>query len=101
MNYETMTINDIIAWCKSNNQVDWLKAKAAEKKSCKIYPKKKIVDENGKKKTVADKSATPKIEKRPISFIQLKRDFVVTFMPELAPKAKDKAPTMYELIADL
>jgi hypothetical protein len=101
MNYQNMSIEDIIKWCQANGQVEWLKAKAKEQKTYTVYPRKKVTDENGKTKVVADKSATPKKEKRPISFIQLKHDFVVKFMPEIMPKAKDKQPTMYEMIENL
>lgn len=96
MNYKTMQIADIIAWCKANNQVDWLKAEMQKLVPCKVYPKV-VVD--GKK--VTDKSAAPTIEKRPITFIQVKNDFVNTFMPEIAPKKQNKKPTMYELVAAL
>lgn len=101
MEYQTMTIEDIINWCKENNQVSWLKVKAAQTVPYKVYPRKKIKDENGKTKVVADKSVEPKVEKRPISFIQIKKDFVDAFMPEIAPKAAEKKKTMYDLIAEL
>lgn len=96
MNYKTMTINDIIAWCKANNQIEWLKAEGAKMVDYKVYPK---VMKDGKK--VVDKSATPTIEKRPISFIQIKNDFVNMFMPEIAPKNKESKPSMYDLIKAL
>jgi hypothetical protein len=99
MNYENMSIEFIINWCKENGQVAWLKAKAKEQTTYKVYPRKKVVDEaTGKAKMVADKTAAPKVEKRQISFIQIKRDFVAKFMPELLPKAAEKKPSMYDLI---
>lgn len=73
MNYQTMKIEDIIEWCKANNQVEWLKETAS-----KTYP--------------CEKGA------RKISFIELKIQFVKKFMPEIAPKAQSKKPSMYELI---
>lgn len=93
MDFKTMNINDIIVWCQSNNQVEWLKAEAAKKVPCKVYPK---VMKDGKK--VTDKTAKPTIELRPITFIQIKTNFVNKFMPELMPKKKDAKPTMYDLI---
>ena len=92
MNYKTMSIDDIIIWCQENNQIAWLKEEGARKVACKVYPKV-----NGK----ADKTQAPKIETRKITFIQIKKDFVEKFMPEIAPKAKAKEPTMYEKIAAL
>jgi hypothetical protein len=91
-----MTIDDIINWCVENNQTDWLKRKATEKKPCKVYPRKKV---DGK--SVADKTAEPKIEKRPITFIQLKIDFVDKFMPEIVPEKKVKTPSFYDKIKNL
>ena len=97
MNYKDMKIEDIIAWCQENNQTEWLKKKAQEKVDYKIYPR--VKGEDGKYHI--DKSATPKIEKRNISFIQIKLAFVEEFMPEIAPKKKPKKPSMYDLIKNL
>lgn len=77
MNYKDMKIEDIIEWCVSHKQTEWLKAQAA-----KTYK-----NEDGKE--------------RRISFIELKIAFVKEFMPEIAPKAQAKKPSMYELIAKL
>lgn len=96
MNFKTMNIQDIIAWCKANNQVEWLKAEAKKQMPCKVYPR---VEKDGK--MVVDKSQNPTTEYRPITFIQIKMDFVNTFMPEIAPKKQAKKPTFYELIDNL
>lgn len=76
MNYQTMKIEDIIEWCKANNQVAWLKETAGKTYST----------ENGERR---------------ISFIELKLEFVKKFMPELAPKSQGKKATMYDIIAAL
>lgn len=96
MNYQDMSIDDIIQWCKDNNQVAWLKATASKKVEYKVYPK--VKDANGK--WHSDKSATPTVEMRPISFIQIKIAFVNEFMPEIAPKAQKKE-SMYDRIMAL
>ena len=101
MTYQTMTIQDIIAWCKANDQVAWLKAEAKKKVDYKVYPKKTITNEAGKTVKVVDRNAKPTIVKKPISFIQIKLDFVENFMPELAPTKKAKKPSMYDLIESL
>ena len=100
MKYETMTIDEIIAWCKANDQVAWLKAEAQKKVDYKVYPKVSVV-KDGKTVKVVDRKQEPTIIKKPISFIQLKLNFVETFMPDLAPEKKPKKPTMYERIANL
>lgn len=82
MDYKAMKIEDIINWCKENNQVAWLKQIAA-----KQYP---VVDEEG------NETGT-----RNITFIELKIAFAKKFMPDILPKAKDKKPTMFDLIKNL
>ena len=96
MNYKTMKIEDIISWCVANNQVAWLKEEAAKKVPCKVFPK---VMKDGKK--VTDKTAAPTTEMRPITFIKIKNDFVLKFMPEIMPPKKEVKPSMYELIKAL
>ena len=96
LNYTKIKFPDIIAWCQANGQVAWLKEEMKKQVPYKIYPK---VEKDGK--MVVDKSAEPKIEMRPITFIQVKNDFLRQFMPEIAPKTKEKKPTMYELVAAL
>lgn len=113
MNYQSMNINDIIAWCQENNEVEWLKATMNTKVPYKQYPRKKVVklDENGmvvvneKGKvqftSVADKSKTPTTVMRKPNFMHIKNAFVEKFMPELKPVAKPKKATMYDLIKNL
>lgn len=101
MDFMKMTIEDIIKWCQDNKKVDWLKAKAQEMVDYKVYPRVKVALADGTEVLKADKKQKPTIEKRPISFIQIKMAFVEEFMPEIAPKKKDKKPTMYDLIASL
>lgn len=100
MNYKDMKIEDIIAWCQENGEdkVKWLKEAAQQQVEYKIYPR--VKGEDGK--FHVDKTATPKIEMRNISFIQLKLEFAREFMPEIAPpKDKPKKESMYDLIAKL
>lgn len=96
MDFKTMTIDDIIEWCQENGQTEWLKKEAKRKVDYKVYPKKRV---DGV--LTVDKSATPKIEKRSISFIQIKMDFVNKFMPEIIPEKKEKGKTMFDKIAAL
>ena len=95
MDYKKMQIEDIINWCVANNETAWLKEAASRQVDYKVYPR--VKDENGKWHT--DKNQDPRIEKRPISFVQLKIEFVNKFMPEIAPKKKEKEPNMYQRIA--
>lgn len=96
-NVKSIKIEDIIEWCKENNQTEWLKEIAATKVPHKVYPKK--VNENGKK--VADYSAEPTTKMQKITFIEIKAAFINKFMPELAPTKKEKKVTMFELIESL
>lgn len=82
MDPKKMNLDDIIEWCKANNEIAWLKETAA-----KTYP---VKDDEG---NVYDE--------RQITFIELKFAFINKFMPELAPKKKEKKLTMYEIIDTL
>ena len=112
LDYKTLSSDDIIEWCKENNQTEWLKKEAAKTTKCKVYPRITVVKtdklgnvvykENGEPKTIsiADKSKAPIVEIRPISFVKIKQDFCQKFMPEIIPQ-KDKAATMFDKIAAL
>lgn len=39
LDYKMMDINDIINWCKENNQVEWLKAQSESKPSFFVLKK--------------------------------------------------------------
>lgn len=94
MDTKNLDIHGIIAYCQEHNEVAWLKEIASQKVEYKIYPRKKV---DGK--SVADKSQEPRIEMRPISFVQIKTAFLEKF--NLAAPKKAKEPTMYEIIANL
>jgi hypothetical protein len=94
-----MTIDHIIAWCKKNDQLPWLKAKMSEKVERKHYPYVKEkdpvtgklkckLDENGKR--IPDYTKPPRIHHIDIGFMEIKRDFIDTFMPELKAPKKEK-----------
>ena len=101
--YLEWDINAIIAYCQERNETAWLKATAAKMVECKVYPRKKetkvMPDGTIKTVSVADKSQKPKIEYRPISFVQIKTEFLEKF--GLTPVKKPKAPTMYDRIKNL
>ena len=71
---------------KGKAAVLWLIEQYETEVPTKIYPR--IKGEDGK--TKVDKTAEPKIEMRPKSFIAIKSEFAEKFAPELAPKAKAK-----------
>lgn len=96
--YIEWELGDIIKWCQENNQVAWLKAKASEKVERKVYPKVESVSKNGKKSWKQDKTQEPTIDYVPISFVELKSDFLEEF--ELKKPAKRKE-SMYDIIAKL
>ena len=74
MTYNKITLDDIIDYCKANAQTAWLKEEAK-----RTFP----TEEGGTRK---------------ITFIELKRAFVLKFMPEIAPKAAPKGPSMWDRI---
>jgi len=79
------TLNDIefpfvIAHVKSQGAEDkkWLKDLAATTG---------LTDKNGKA--------------RRMSFIEIRKEFAIRYLPHLAPQAKEKKPTMYDLIDEI
>lgn len=81
--FQHITIEDIIEWCKENNQVEWLKAESRKTVEQKIYPK----GENGK----VDKKQAPIGSKTvPIPYTTLKNNFIIKFFPSLKGDTKKK-----------
>ena len=78
MDYKNMKLENIINWCKENNQVDWLKEI--------INTPIPVKDDEGEY-----------LDNRDITFIELKKAFVEKFMPEIKP-IKNVKPTMKEII---
>lgn len=103
MDFKTMTIDDIIAWCKANNQVEWLKAEIEKKQIVKRHTGKvQKVNKNGKVYMGIDKNSPVVEVEEPISFIALKYNFCQMFMSDIIPKAgKPKTPSMYDKIRNL
>lgn len=102
MNYQTMKIEDIIAWCVENKQVEWLKEEMAKKVIVSRYSKRvKTTNDKGKTVWKADRNSKKVDSEEKITFIQIKKDFCEKFMPEIIPAAKEKKPSMYELVAAL
>ena len=91
------TMEEIIEWCKANNQVAWLKAEASRQVERKVYPKVATVSESGKKSWRQDKSQEPKIEYRRPSFMEIRSAFLNKF---ISPSS-GKKPSIYELIDSL
>lgn len=99
MDYMKMEFNDILEWCKKNNQLEWLLAKTEETKEYPVYPKVEKVKADGTVVMVYDKNQAPigtKTDKLP--FTQVKKDFCAKFMPEVIPEAKSKKPSMADLV---
>jgi hypothetical protein len=102
ISYKDITIDYIINYCKENNQVEWLKAKAKETTIQERYTGKvRGKNKAGKECWLVDKNSPKEKVKAPITFIEIKKAFCEKFMPEIIPQAKDKAPSMYDRIAAL
>ena len=101
MDYKHLKIEDVIAWCKANNQVEWLKAEVNKKTKQKVYPKKEVVKANGKTVMKSDKTQPYTLVEKDITFVEIKKDFATMFMPEILPVAKEAKPSMKDLINSL
>ena len=104
MDWEFQEIYD---YCAAHGELAWLKAVGSKMIEVEVYPRVKVaklddeghpIIKNGRPVmiSVADKSQPPKVERRRITFVQIKTEFLEHF--GLAPKKKEKKPTMYDLI---
>lgn len=99
-NPKDIDLEFIINWCKANNQVEWLKKENNKQQQVKRYPRKTIIDENGKKVSVVDKTQEPTIKWEQVSFLTLRNAFIDEFMPEIRPAKKAKK-SFHDLIDEL
>lgn len=99
---KSLDLDAIIFWCKNNNQLPWLEAKTQETVVREYYgylkapdPKtgkmRCVKDEYGKR--IIDRSKPPRRKVEPIGFMEIKRDFISTFVPELKSN-KPTTPTI-------
>lgn len=97
-----ITFDYIVNYCDEHNELEWLAAETSRQAEQKEYPKKKVteVNEAGEvvEKTIADKSQEPIMVMKPITFVQVKADFIDKFMPELKAAKKPKKPTMFDIV---
>jgi hypothetical protein len=98
MGFKDWQLEDIVQWCKDHGEVAWLKAEAAKTVERKVYPKVESVSKSGKKSWKLDKTQPYTIEYVPISFVELKSNFLAKFFDR---KPKEKKPSMYDIIANL
>lgn len=93
----SIKIEDIIEYCKENNQIEWLKKTAHEKETRKKTKKVTTTNENGE---AVEKEVVEEVETE-ISFITLRSRFVEAFMPEIKKGSKSKKATFRDLIDSL
>lgn len=86
MDFKKMNFNDIVDYCKTNNQVPWLKEIMKTTYPTVDKHKQPVLDEDGKQVY------------HPITFIELKLEFARKFMPEIIPQAKEKKPSMLDIV---
>lgn len=91
MDYKKATLEQIVEWCKANNQIAWLKENYFAKEEVKVYPKIASTSKSGKKSWKADKTQAPTTKTERIPYITFKKRFFEKFFPEQLPKATSKA----------
>ena len=101
--YKDWTLDDIIAWCQANKQVDWLKTVANHKVKRPIYPKIPHISKKGKHTMVYDKTAEPiGYKEDTMSFVEIKKAFIGAFFPEQFKQEEEvKGPNMWDRINSL
>lgn len=90
--WKILSIEEIEHWCVQNNEVEWLKAECAKTTIQTRYPRIKVWDESkGKYVSKADKTQKPIKTETPITFVEVKRDFMAKFFPDAIVGDKKKA----------
>jgi hypothetical protein len=98
--YRAIKKPELVAMCKEIGEeaIDWLIEELNKDKEKKVYPRKSIINEEGKKVSVADKTKEPIIKMGKKSFVDVKYEFIKKFKPEMLPPA---APEKEESLLDM
>jgi hypothetical protein len=106
---KSLDLDAIIHWCKEHNELSWLEAKMNETVTREYYGYLKVKDpKTGKMvcakdeygKRIIDRSKPPRRKTAAIGFMEIKRDFIDKFMPELrVEKEESDTLTMKEKLA--
>lgn len=102
--YRAIKKPEVVAMCKEigDEAIDWLINALNTDKPKKVYPRKKIINEEGKKVSVADKTQPYTIVNAKMSFVDVKYEFIKKFKPEmLPPAAPEKEESLLTMIEKL
>lgn len=100
---KALDLDKIITWCTRNNQLPWLEAKMNEKVTREYYGYLKVKDPNTGKmvcakdeygKRIIDRSKPPRRKTQPIGFMEIKKDFIDTFMPQMRVEKANTTPAL-------
>lgn len=99
---KTLVFEDLVAWCKENNQIEWLKS-LPRTTVVKVYPTKtKVSKKDGKERQVYDRKQAPIGEKTiALPYSTVKAMFVEKFFPQFMGDSKPKAASMWDIIDSL
>lgn len=87
--YRKFNEEALVEWCEKNNQTEWLKKEASKTVKHKVYEKKKVLDKKGNWVLRSDRTKpTGDTIEEPITFVELKHNFFVKFMPDQLPQKK-------------
>jgi len=94
IDYKKIDFPFIENWCDTHGQSEWLDSKVLEDVIVDVYPYIEYTKKDGTKGRKYDKTQQPTKKTRPISFLQVKDEFITKFMPEVKPQAKAQPLTM-------
>jgi hypothetical protein len=98
-----LTFDDIYAWCEANGEdkLIWLLETSETKTTIKVYPRKTIINEDGSKSSVADKTKPQTEKETTYTLPMIRKEFIAKFMPELIKEPKETKPNMRTKLAAL
>lgn len=94
-----VTFEEIMENCIAYGKEEWLEEAMNRKVEHWKYQKTTIIDENGKKRKVVDKTLPKKMEYRKPTFIELKEMYLVEVCGLAPAEKEEKEPTMAEKFA--
>ena len=97
--FKNWKIEDMVNWCATNNQLDWLEATLALTIEHKTYPKVPFVNKNGKTVQKDDTTKEPVVSIDPISFPEVRGKFKEKFFATEKKEKKTFREKAMDLIA--
>lgn len=97
--YADLSFEDIMTACEKADKMGWLEEAMSRPMEHWKYQRRTVIDDNGKRRKIVDKTLTKVMELRKPTFIELKEMYLVEICGVAPAKKKIKPLTMAEKLA--